>query len=77
VDQICRYRFGKWLNPIREILIQRLERERGRAHWKEVDGEASAVLEIVDGAVPVIAELHEDDDDVRLGVAKAMAKRRF
>jgi hypothetical protein len=25
----------------------------------------------------VIAELHEDDDDVRLRVAKAMAKRRF
>jgi hypothetical protein len=29
------------------------------------------------GAVPVIAELHEDDDDVRLGVAKAMAERHF
>jgi hypothetical protein len=46
------------------------------AHRKEVDGEAPAILEIVSRAVPVIAELREDDD-VRVGVAKAMAKRRF
>jgi hypothetical protein len=53
------------------------ERERGKAHRKEVNGEVPAVLEIVGGVVPVIAELREDDDDVRVGVAKVMAKQCF
>jgi hypothetical protein len=47
------------------------------AHRKEVDGVVPVVLEIVGGAGPVIFELREDDDGVRYGVAKAMAKRRF
>jgi hypothetical protein len=47
------------------------------AHQKVVDGEAPAVLKIVSGVVSVIADLREDDDDVWVGVAKAMAKRRF
>jgi hypothetical protein len=46
-------------------------------HQKVVDGEAPVVLEIIGGAVLVIAKLCKDDDDVRVGVAKAMAKRHF
>jgi hypothetical protein len=43
----------------------------------EVDGEVLAALDLGGEGVPVIAELREDDDDVWLGVAKAMAKRCF
>jgi hypothetical protein len=42
----------------------------------EVDGEVLAALDLDGEGVPVIAELREDDD-VWLGVAKAMAKRCF
>jgi hypothetical protein len=43
----------------------------------EVDGEVLAALDLDGEGVPVITELREDDDDVWLGVAKAMAKRCF
>jgi hypothetical protein len=36
-----------------------------------------AALDLHGEGVTAIAELHEGDDDVRFGVAKAMAKRRF
>jgi hypothetical protein len=52
------------------------EEEAGVAHRRDVVGEASAVLEFVNEVVPAVVELREDDDDVRLEVAKTAAKFR-
>jgi hypothetical protein len=54
------------------IQIQRSGINEEGAHREEVDGEVPAVLEVISGAVPVIVELREDDDDVWFGVAKAI-----
>jgi hypothetical protein len=46
------------------------------AHRRDIVSEASTVLEFVGEVVSAVVELWEDDDDVRLEVAKMSVKLR-